>query len=61
MRLKNIYREKALNIKSKIENNKLKESAGNIIWVCWFQGEEEAPEIVKLCINSLKNNIKIGK
>ncbi|TXJ77692.1 capsular biosynthesis protein [Ligilactobacillus salivarius] len=61
VRLKNIYREKALNIKSKIDNNKLKESAGNIIWVCWFQGEEEAPEIVKLCINSLKNNIKNRK
>lgn len=61
VRLKKKYREKALNIKSKIDNNKLKESAGNIIWVCWFQGEEEAPEIVKLCINSLKNNIKNRK
>lgn len=25
------------------------------IWVCWFQGYENAPELVKNCINNLKN------
>lgn len=24
------------------------------IWICWFQGEENAPPIVKACINSVK-------
>ena len=24
------------------------------IWVCWFQGMEEAPELVKMCYKSLK-------
>lgn len=27
------------------------------IWVCWFQGEKQAPDIVKICINSIKKNI----
>lgn len=27
------------------------------IWFCWFQGIENAPEIVKCCYNSLKKNI----
>ena len=28
----------------------------NCIWVCWWQGEEQAPEIVKKCINSIRKN-----
>lgn len=27
------------------------------IWICWFQGEENAPDIVKCCINSARENI----
>ena len=26
------------------------------VWVCWWQGEENMPELVKLCYNSLKRN-----
>lgn len=26
------------------------------IWVCWWQGKENAPEIVKKCINSIERN-----
>ena len=26
----------------------------NIIWVCWWQGLENAPEIVKVCFESIK-------
>lgn len=26
------------------------------IWICWWQGEEQAPIIVKKCINSIKKN-----
>ncbi len=29
----------------------------NIIWFCWLQGLENAPEIVHACFNSLKRNI----
>ncbi|WP_155974153.1 capsular polysaccharide synthesis protein [Streptococcus ruminantium] len=28
------------------------------IWVCWFQGLDRAPDIVKLCIASIKENFK---
>lgn len=27
------------------------------IWVCWFQGIEQAPEIVKACVKSIEENI----
>lgn len=27
------------------------------VWVCWWQGEESAPELVKACINSIRNSI----
>jgi len=30
----------------------------NIIWICWLQGIENAPKIVKKCFCSLKENIK---
>lgn len=28
----------------------------NCIWLCWWQGLEQAPELVKKCIESIKNN-----
>ena len=27
------------------------------IWICWLQGENFAPDIVKACINSVRKNI----
>jgi hypothetical protein len=28
----------------------------NKIWICWLQGEKNAPDIVKACINSVRRN-----
>lgn len=28
----------------------------NVIWICWWQGIENAPEIVQSCVNSIKKN-----
>lgn len=28
--------------------------SNRIIWICWFQGYENAPKIVQACINSIK-------
>lgn len=28
----------------------------NKIWICWLQGEENAPELVRACINSIRCN-----
>ena len=30
----------------------------NKVWVCWFQGMENAPEVVKKCYQSLKENLR---
>jgi hypothetical protein len=30
------------------------------IWVCWLQGEENMPDVVKLCYASLKKNARAG-
>lgn len=33
----------------------------NHIWICWWQGLEQAPEIVKICIESIRQNAKNHK
>ena len=30
----------------------------NKVWVCWFQGMDNAPKVVKKCYESLQNNLK---
>ena len=49
------------NILSSYDWNKLEHTHKNIIWFCWFQGLDNAPDIVLKCYNSLKNigNMKI--
>lgn len=32
----------------------------NNIFICWFQGENNAPEIVRNCIKSIKNNAPVN-
>lgn len=36
--------------------NPVPEGMGNRIWICWWQGLNQAPEIVKACINSIRQN-----
>jgi len=31
------------------------------VWVCWLQGEEKMPEVVKICYESIKKNVPEGK
>ena len=35
-------------------NEKAKQEESNFIWICWFQGIEKAPELVKKCYKSVK-------
>ena len=37
------------------ENNSHEYS--DIVWWCWFQGEEKAPDIVKACLESVRRNM----
>lgn len=46
-----------MNIKEKYANAQLKQNRSNIVWFCWLQGLDNAPEIVKVCYNSLKRNL----
>ncbi|OTA84671.1 capsular biosynthesis protein [Limosilactobacillus reuteri] len=38
-------------------NSNIEQKTSNTIWFCWFQGIENAPNIVKACFNSLKKNL----
>lgn len=38
----------------KYEKNNMEKS--DYIWICWFQGIESAPELVKACVGSMKKN-----
>ena len=42
----------------RIYDASLPHTSSNKVWVCWFQGMENAPEIVKRCFNSVKENIE---
>ena len=33
----------------------------NYVWWCWLQGEENAPDLNKACLNSLRKNLKDRK
>ena len=61
-RLKNKQKLKR-RYKKKIEQHVLEYSdtlvreKSNKLWVCWFQGMEEAPELVKTCFDSLRRNL----
>lgn len=30
----------------------------NKVWICWFQGEKDAPELIQTCIQSMKNQLQ---
>lgn len=38
-------------------DNKVKRVRSNNVWFCWLQGIDTAPDIVKACLNSLRNNM----
>lgn len=38
-------------------NINLPHKSSNKIWICWFQGIENAPDIVKMCYQSIKENL----
>lgn len=47
------YKKKLLNMPIKKGTGKI----SNKVWWCWFQGEENAPELQKQCLKSLKEHL----
>lgn len=41
----------------KAYNNNLPHNLSNKVWICWFQGMEHAPYIIKKCYESVKKNL----
>ncbi len=39
-------------------NNPSPPNNSNKIWICWFQGRDNAPLLVKKCISSIEKNLK---
>ncbi len=54
-KLKKKYKRKLLELNNSYQENTI--NYEKKIWVCWLQGIENAPEIVKVCYNSLCKNI----
>lgn len=47
---------KTYDYKKNQELNRSKSQYSDCIWVCWWQGLDQAPEIVKACVESIKRN-----
>ena len=58
-KLQKKYKKHLLRFDEKYDSN-LEHKKSDKVWVCWFQGMENAPDVVKKCYESLKENL-IGK
>lgn len=58
-KLRKKYRKKIQAFKTEINEQyeSLPHSRSNKVWFCWFQGLESAPDLVKKCYRSLKENL----
>ncbi len=59
-KLERIYRKDLLKFDEEYlkREKELSHVSSNKIWICWLQGMENAPYVVKICYNSLKQNLK---
>ncbi|MCE2196181.1 capsular polysaccharide synthesis protein [Streptococcus thermophilus] len=51
-----LYRQYRAIIENGVAEN-LVSTKSNIVWTCWFQGEQSAPDLVRACINSIRKNM----
>ena len=45
-------------LEKKYEGMELVHERSNKVWFCWMQGLEQAPKLVRVCYESLKNNLQ---
>ncbi|MCY7209836.1 capsular polysaccharide synthesis protein [Streptococcus sp. IsoGale021] len=57
-KLRKKYTSYIIENKQRILNSSINRKSTNKVWVMWLQGIDNAPEIVKVCYNSLVNNLK---
>lgn len=57
-KLRKKYSKKINQYKDKVLIKDLPQSTSNKVWICWFQGMENAPQIVKICYQSMLTNLK---
>ena len=48
---------KTLEAFDKTYDKSLPHEASNKVWICWFQGMDNAPDLVKTCFESVKKNL----
>lgn len=55
-----VYKKMKKKYASKIVKNDNKSSinTSNKVWICWFQGKENAPELIQKCIASAEKRLK---
>lgn len=55
------YRKFIDDYAKELSKEDLEHTASDYVWVCWFQGIDNAPDLVKICYKSLKDNLKSKK
>lgn len=53
--ISNIQKDKKEDVKAKVLRSKIP------VWICWWQGLDNAPELVKCCVDSVRRNIDASK
>ena len=48
---------KTLEAFDKTYDKSLPHEVSNKVWICWFQGMDNAPDLVKTCFESVKKNL----
>lgn len=54
---KRLYKEFGSIVKEIDQNNKFEKKSSSKVWICWFQGIENAPLLVRRCFESIKRNM----
>lgn len=52
------YRPLVKQLVEKYADTKLEHEKNDVVWFCWMQGIEQAPELVKVCLASLKKHVR---